>query len=212
MNAVIFDMDGVLTHTEHLHRQATTEALKLYGIERKKSLEMKLRGRPLVESMEAIVEHYKVQDSIDEFSRKRREIFYRILSENDIAMPGVLDLIKKLREKKVKIALGTSATRDYADFAIKKLKLEKAFSAVSTVDDVLHGKPSPDIYLKAAEMLSESPKNCIVIEDADLGIEAAKKAGMKVIGFKSPESHGETLENADYIISSFKEFNFDWLK
>jgi len=97
-------------------------------------------------------------------------------------------------------------------FKASLLKLERAFSAVSTVDDVLHGKPAPDIYLKAAEMLSESPKNCLVIEDADLGIEAAKKAGMKVVGFKSPESHGETLADADYVINSFSDFNFGWLK
>ena len=124
MKAIIFDMDGVLIHSEHLHRQATTEALKLYGIERKKSMEIKMRGRALIDSMAAIVDYYKVQDDAMTFQNKRNEIFYKLLTENDIAMSGVLDFIKKLREKHVRIALGTSATRDFAEFSIKKLKLE----------------------------------------------------------------------------------------
>ncbi|MFH1240054.1 MAG: HAD family phosphatase [Candidatus Diapherotrites archaeon] len=211
MKSVVFDMDGVIIKSETFHRVATTEALRLYGIEREKKPEIKLRGRPLIDSMSAIVDYYKVEDDAQTFLRKRNEIFYKSLSENDIAMPGVLDLIKKLKAKKVKIALGTSATRDLADFAIKKLNLETSFSAIATFDDVLEGKPSPDIYLKAAELLNEEPSNCIAIEDADLGIQAAKSAGMTAVGFKSPESFGETLEQADYIINSFDEFDFGWL-
>lgn len=211
MKSVVFDMDGVIIKSEKFHRIATTEALKLYGIEREKTPEIKMRGRPLIDSMSAIVDYYKVEDDAQTFLSKRNEIFYKSLSENDIAMPGVLDLIKELKKRNIKLALGTSATRDLADFTIKKLKLEDSFSAVATVDDVLEGKPAPDIYLKAAELLNTEPLNCIAIEDADLGIQAAKSAGMTVVGFKSPESYGETLEQADYVINSFEDFNFKWL-
>ena len=212
MKSVVFDMDGVIIKSEKFHHLATTEALKLYGVEREKEPEIKMRGKPLTDAMSEIVDYYKVNDDAHTFLVKRNDIFYDLLSKHEIAMPGVIDLIKKLHDKKVKIALGTSATRDFADFAIKKLELEDYFSATATVDDVLYGKPSPDIYLKAAELLGEDPSNCIAIEDADLGIQAGKSAGMKVVGFKSPESDGETLEQADYIITSFNEFDFKWLE
>jgi beta-phosphoglucomutase-like phosphatase (HAD superfamily) len=95
---------------------------------------------------------------------------------------------------------------------LRKLKIEHLFDAVVCAEDITHSKPHPEIFLKAAERLREMPENCLVIEDSKLGVEAAKSAGMKCIGFRNPNSGNQDLSKADVIVDDFAKLETQRLK
>lgn len=107
----------------------------------------------------------------------------------------------------VKLVLATSASRKDTEIIINMFALNKYFTSIISGDCVDNGKPAPDIFLYAAEVINVKSKECIVIEDSKNGIDAAKKAGMKCVGYKNLNSGDQDLSCADLIIESFKEIN-----
>lgn len=117
--------------------------------------------------------------------------------------PGLIKFLKFLKKNKIKIAIATSAQEDMKNFLLKKLKIKKYFQAVVTAKEIKHGKPHPDCYLKAAKKLKVKPGETIIIEDAPLGIQAAKAGKFfKVVGITSSQP-AKDLQAADLIIKNF---------
>ena len=135
----------------------------------------------------------------------REKYYNHLCSIEDInPIEGVYELIESLYENKIKLAIASSSPIKVIELVVKRLKADKFFKAVVQGDDVLRSKPEPDIFLYAAQKLNADPKECAVIEDSKNGVNGAKKAGMRAIGYLNPNSGNQDLSNADLIIKSFK--------
>lgn len=116
------------------------------------------------------------------------------------------DLLARLIERKIPCAVASSGRRDNVESILSGSGLRSYFTAVITGEDVVHGKPAPDIFLRAAAALSTPPGECAVIEDSHNGVKAAKAAGMYCIGYRNPHSGNQDLSAADLQIDDFSDF------
>ena len=205
IKGLIFDLDGVLVFTDKFHYQAWKTMADELGVYFDETINHRLRGVSRMDSLEIILERYEGPDlslrEKEKLAEKKNEI-YRTLLESmtpDDVTKEVRDTLTKLREKGYKLAIGSSSKN--AKFILEKEKLKDAFDAISDGNNITKSKPDPEVFLKAAEYLGLPPKACMVVEDAEAGIEAAKKGGMYAAGI------GEAAKsiNADESLKTFSE-------
>lgn len=179
--AVIFDLDGVICHTDNYHYQAWKQLADELGIYFDQEINNRLRGVSRMESLEIILERTDKEFSEDqkvEFATKKNETYKELLknmSTEDLSeeVKGTLD---KLRGLGMKLAIGSSSKN--ARFILKQIGLEGFFDEISDGNNIVKSKPDPEVFLKAAEYVKEDPADCLVVEDAKAGIEAAIAGGM----------------------------------
>ena len=205
IKGLIFDLDGVLVFTDKFHYQAWKTMADELGVYFDETINHRLRGVSRMDSLEIILERYEGPDlslrEKEKLAEKKNEI-YRTLLESmtpDDVTKEVRDTLTKLREKGYKLAIGSSSKN--AKFILEKVELKDAFDAISDGNNITKSKPDPEVFLKAAEYLGLPPKACMVVEDAEAGIEAAKKGGMYAAGI------GEAVKsiNADESLKTFSE-------
>lgn len=205
IKGLIFDLDGVLVFTDKFHYQAWKTMADEHGVYFDETINHRLRGVSRMDSLEIILERYEGPDlslrEKEKLAEKKNEI-YRTLLESmtpDDVTKEVRDTLTKLREKGYKLAIGSSSKN--AKFILEKVELKDAFDAISDGNNITKSKPDPEVFLKAAEYLGLPPKACMVVEDAEAGIEAAKKGGMYAAGI------GEAAKsiNADESLKTFSE-------
>ena len=205
IKGLIFDLDGVLVFTDKFHYQAWKTMADELGVYFDETINHRLRGVSRMDSLEIILERYEGPDlslrEKEKLAEKKNEI-YRTLLESmtpDDVTKEVRDTLTKLREKGYKLAIGSSSKN--AKFILEKVELKDAFDAISDGNNITKSKPNPEVFLKAAEYLGLPPKACMVVEDAEAGIEAAKKGGMYAAGI------GEAAKsiNADESLKTFSE-------
>ena len=150
---------------------------------------------------------------IRELGHEKEAIYREIYAPTITPQPGLLTLLEALKTNDILCAVGSSGYRLNVNFVLEKCDVERYFTAVVAGDEVTRCKPDPEIYLTAATKLGLRPEECIVFEDAEAGIEAAKRAGMKVIALATTFSR-EFLENtdADYIINDFRDIDIALLR
>lgn len=174
--AVIFDLDGVICHTDKYHYQAWKEIADELGIEFNEMINNRLRGVSRMESFEIILEKYNGEMSEEEkihYTTKKNEVYKKLLknmSEKDLTAE-VKSTLEGLREYGLKLAIGSSSKN--AGFILERLGLGNFFDAVSDGNNITNSKPDPEVFLKAAEFVGEKPEDCLVVEDAKAGLEAA---------------------------------------
>lgn len=177
IKAVLFDMDGVIIDSNHIHYDTWSEVLSEYGVK----IDKKEFGMHLGESAYHFTEHFvkanNLKDPVDEILEKILDVSRRD-RDKVLLKDGVKEVLPKLR-KNYRIALATGANREWAEYVIKKFSLD--FDYIIGGNEVKRAKPNPEIFLRCALKLKALEKECVVIEDALLGMQAAKKAGMKVI-------------------------------
>ncbi|MEO5754136.1 MAG: HAD family phosphatase [Chthoniobacterales bacterium] len=178
----IFDWDGVIVDSARLHEQSW----KCLAAELGKSIGPRsfIQGFGM-KSARIIQEIHRWADEPAEVTRlsDRKEALYReIVAEEEIApLPGVSEWLDRLREAGVPCAVASSTQRLNIDVVLDRLGLKEAFAAIVSAEDVSHGKPHPEVFEKAAAKLDVAAAGCVVFEDAHVGIEAARAAGMKVV-------------------------------
>jgi len=124
----------------------------------------------------------------------------------------LIRFLEELKSHSVPMGVGTSSSRKRAEKLIEHLGIAPYFSALITAHECANHKPSPDIFLKVAESLDMSPEYCVVVEDAMNGIEAAKRGGMKAVGFLNKYSSKEELRQADFLINGFSDMSYARIK
>ncbi len=204
MKAVIFDLDGVIVVTDHLHYLAWKKMADDEQIYFDEIINNRLRGISRMASLDIILERANRTYSNEEKERlatKKNNIYVGLLEKlnKNAILPGVLEIVDKLKEKGVKIAIGSSSKN--APIILKQIGLQNAFDAIADGNDITHSKPNPEVFLKAAKRLNINPKDCVVVEDAEAGIEAAKKASM--VAFAVGDAKKSPL--ADYRSDDLKE-------
>ena len=200
--AVIFDMDGVIFDTEKVYLDIWIEVFEKYGYKMTKELYVNVMGTGRKNVIKTFLENFGDDLPIEKmYEEKDNQLFYILENQGIPLKEGVKELFSMLKEKNYKIALATSAKRERVEKQIKDKWLKESFDAIVCGDDVEKGKPSPDIFLKAAKKIDVEPENCFVVEDSPAGIKAAFSGGMKGI-------HVEDLKAADEDILKYCEKNF----
>jgi len=207
MKAVIFDMDGVIVDSEPAHIEAEKRVLSKRGV---KITDKELRaytGTTAEFEFTDLIRKYHLTSTVDRLFREKEDILLKLLEKEMKPVKGVVGLIRSLKERGLRLAIASSGHRKLVNYFLRKLKIHDLFDSVVCAEDVTRSKPDPEIFLKAAKSLGLKPSQCIVIEDSKLGVEAAKSAGMKCIGFQNPNSGNQDLSNADFIIDDFSKLD-----
>lgn len=194
--AVIFDLDGVIVSTDEYHYQAWKRMADEEGIYFDREINEDLRGVSRMESLAIILRRSEKAYTEAEQAglAQRKNEYYRALLNNlkpDDILPGVLPVLQQLKERGIKIAIGSSSKN--TPFILEKIGLGNYFDAVADGNEIKNSKPDPEVFLLAAEKLGLEPEECVVVEDAEAGIEAALAGGMKAVGvgsaFHYPKAH-----------------------
>lgn len=208
IRAVIFDLDGVLVTTDGCHFEAWKKMADEEGIPFDERDNLRLRGVSRMESLNIILEKAEREytDAEKQGMAERKNAYYvEMISELDQSafLPGALESIRALKENGVKLAVGSSSKN--APAILRQLQIDGLFDAVADGNQIKNSKPAPDVFLLAAELLKVKPEHCLVVEDADAGVEAALAAGMRVLAMgsasKNPKAHlrSGTLADIDLV-------------
>lgn len=202
--AIIFDLDGVICHTDHYHYQAWKKIADELGIYFDETINNRLRGVSRMESFEIILERYEgtLSDAEKElYTSRKNEVYKELLADmspKDLSKE-VKETLETLRNRGIRLAIGSSSKN--AKFILGQLGISDYFEAISDGNNIEKSKPDPEVFLKAAQFLNEEPKYCLVVEDAKAGLEAAIAGAMDCAAIGDAVSCGL----ADYNLKSFSE-------
>lgn len=210
LEAAIFDLDGVVVNTVPLHFEAWKRMFNEYGHDFTfDDYKQKVDGIPRYDGARAILTELS-DEEIKAAGEKKQEYFRELLDAADIPRyDTTIELIDNLLTAGIKVAVISSSKN--CPHILKKIGIYDRLNAVISGKDITKGKPDPQIFLMAAEKLGATPENCVVFEDAVLGVEAAKNGNMKCIGIDRYESP-ERLSKADVVVRDAGEVSVDKLK
>jgi beta-phosphoglucomutase len=205
ITALIFDLDGVLVDTAKYHFIAWKKLADQLGIAFTETDNERLKGVSRMDSLDIILSIGGVsltQEQKFELADKKNSWFVEFVNKMspDEIFPGVKELLRDAKQKGFGIALASSSKN--APAVLRLLNIEDQFDAVVDGTMVQNAKPDPEIFLLAAQLLGKQPSDCVVFEDAEAGVEAAKHAKMKCIGIGNAQS----LSKADYIVNQIADF------
>ncbi|MDE7062346.1 MAG: beta-phosphoglucomutase [Lachnospiraceae bacterium] len=201
---IIFDLDGVIVFTDKFHYQAWKEMADELGVYFDEVINNRLRGVSRMDSLEIILERYDgtlSQEEKEALAEKKNTIYRKLLgtmTPEDVT-EEVRDTLRKLRKNGCKLAIGSSSKN--AKYILERVELTDYFDAISDGTNITRSKPDPEVFLKAAEFIGEAPEDCMVVEDAYAGIDAAKAGNMTAVGIGDASGY----EKTDYPIQTFAE-------
>jgi HAD superfamily hydrolase (TIGR01509 family) len=206
---VIFDMDGVIVDSERHWKLLEGFFLRSLVPAWGERDQGRIIGLSLHDLYRMLVDEYGVTETRERFTALYFEMANEIYAEKVSLMEGFQDVLLRLAEQDVPVALASSSPLPWINIVLDRFALRPYFRVVISADELAdgEGKPSPTIYLLAAQRLGVAPGDCIVIEDSQNGVLSAKRAGMYCIGFRNGFNDEQDLSAADTIIHSFHEFN-----
>ncbi|QSO47332.1 HAD family hydrolase [Alicyclobacillus mengziensis] len=203
MQAIIFDMDGVLVDSEPLDRRAWVQVLGQYGVQVSEDDILSFTGRPTA----AVLEHYRrTNPALNEnILIEKHEVFYELAKVQLQPMPGVEKFLQALQNDGLPLAVASSSSHERIHFSLSRTGLLRYFQVVCSGEEVTNPKPAPDVFLHTASKLQVHPASCAVIEDSIHGITAARKAGMNAYGYTSSFPAAKLLEaGAQFTFDEFE--------
>jgi len=209
--AFIFDLDGVIVDTAKYHYLAWKELANKLGFDFTMEQNERLKGVSRVRSLEILLDIGKVhleEDQKLKYLKEKNEQYLQYIAKMDHTeiLPGIDDLLHYLKLNKIPFSLGSASKN--ARLILEILDLIGLFDAIVDGNDVSTAKPDPEVFLLAAEKLGVRPEECIVIEDAQAGIEAANKAGMTSVGI----GDANVLHEADFMLNNTSELTIDFVQ
>ena len=193
-DAVIFDLDGVLLDSEPIYLDATNAVLAREGLYLSPEENAPYIGWRYTDMLDEIIPRLGMAHPPEYYVAETRREVLRTLSGPLEPPPGAVELIDRLQAAGVPLAVGSSSARAWVEMILTNLGLRERFPVVVGGDDVAHGKPAPDIFLRCAELIGVEPSRCAVIEDSLHGVEAARRAGMAAIGLRTAATATLTLD------------------
>lgn len=205
IKAVLFDMDGVLLESEEFITRAGVQMFREKGFEVRPEDFLPFTGMGENRYLGGVAEKYNIPFDVAQDKKRTYEIYSELVHNNIDPLPGVLEFIEKCKSKGLRIAVATSADLVKMEINLKEINLPvSTFDATVNGLEIEHKKPSPDIFLKAAERTGTDPSACLVVEDAVSGVKAGKSAGAKVLALTTTFSATE-LGQADWIAKDLSE-------
>lgn len=187
--ALIFDLDGTLSNSLPVHTKTWRMIGEKYGFDFDTQIIHDLTGRPTIEFAKHVIERYQVNETPEKLVKMKQESFWAL---DHLLEPveEVMDIVKNYHGK-MPMSVGTGASRKSAEVQLGAHKITDLFDAIVSADDVTKHKPEPETFLECARRMGIAPQYCQVFEDGDLGIEAAKKAGMFVTDVREHIRYGD---------------------
>ncbi|PNY20872.1 Phosphorylated carbohydrates phosphatase [Streptococcus parauberis] len=203
---IIFDMDGVIVDSEYTFLGSKTQMLLDRGIDTDESYQYQFMGTTFEFMWQKMKSECQLDDSVETLINEMNDRREEMISRDGVkAIQHTPEFIKYLHEKGYPLAVASSSPRQDIERNLKALKLDHVFDVLVSGEEVEHSKPSPDVFVKAAQLLGAPVEACIVFEDTKNGSLAAKAAGMTCVGFANPGYPKQDLSACDKLISSFKE-------
>ena len=207
--AAIFDFDETIIDLEPQHTAAHAALCRDYGAAYEQMSESfrKGSGRRIIDDIREMRAHFGWSASEEELFEKRQEHFDRVCNDSDlIAMDGVRELIADVHAWGIPMAITSSAVGSSIDAILRRLGLREFFTLIVDGSEVTHGKPDPEAYLLTARKLGVKSEECVVFEDSEVGVLAAKRAGMFCVAVRNPKAQEvQDLGAADVVVSSMRE-------
>ncbi len=204
IQGIIFDLDGVIVFTDHLHYKAWKAMADREGIYFDEVINDRLRGVSRMASLEILLERahktYTMQEklALAEYKNALYREYLNDMTEKDVS-PIVRKTLQALVDKGIKLAIGSSSKN--TPFIVDNVEIRHFFSAIADGNDITHSKPHPEVFLLAASRLGLKPEECVVVEDAESGIDAAEAGGFHSVGIGPASKYSKT----DYPIKSLDE-------
>jgi HAD superfamily hydrolase (TIGR01509 family) len=205
IDAVVFDLDGLLVDSEPLQLRAWETYLERFKRALTDEMLSRMYGLRMVDSAELVARELALPVAPADVVRDRDALFLATVPGNVFAMPGAVELLAALRERSIRTALATSGHRRYVDLALESAGLVGAFDVEVTGDLVAKGKPAPDTYLRAAELFGLPPGSCLALEDAPNGVTSAHSAGMRCFAIPNHGTRHYAFDGADAVLTSLSE-------
>lgn len=208
MEALIFDMDGVILDSEvHWKKAELTFFGKLLPQWTTED-QQKIIGMNINDTYRLLANEYGLTITHKEFLRRVNGIALEIYRNKANLLTGFMELITELKNRKIPIGLASSSLTEWINVVLDRFNLKPFFDVVISAEEIdAPGKPAPDIYLHTAKLLNTQPKNCLVIEDSKHGADSAKSAGMFCLGMRNGFNDAQDLSTADELINGFTNSN-----
>ncbi len=205
--AVIFDMDGVICHTNPYHAKAFEQFFDKYKIPyTEKEFEEHMYGKHNSYIMTHFFKREIIGKELQQLEEEKESLFREIYQQEVVPLPHYLPFLDDLKSAGFKTGVATSAPLANLKLILDSLQIDAKMDSLMASEDVSQHKPHPEVYLKSAEKLGVSPNACIVFEDSFSGVTAALNAGMKVVGVLSSHSR-EELPPCSLYINDYREIN-----
>ena len=203
--AVVFDMDGLMFNTEDVYYQVGCELLRRRGREFTKELSDAMMGRPPQPSFELMIQWHSLTDTWQQLSAESEQVFVELLDGRLAPMDGLLDLLDRLECAGLPKAICTSSSRNVLTAVLSRMEMEPRFQFTLTAEDIVCGKPHPEIYLKAAGRFGIRPDQMLVLEDSQTGCRSAAAAGAYVVAVPGEHSRNQDFGVADLVVDSLAD-------
>jgi len=203
--AVVFDLDGLMFNTEDLYQEVGGELLRRRGFEFTVELLDRMMGRPGNKALQIMIDFHGLDATVDQLLAETDEVFPRILDARLAMMPGLAELLAKLEAEEIPKAIATSSRRNFVSNVLSRFQLEPRFQFVLTAEDVVDGKPNPEIYLTAARRLGLGPSEVAVLEDSENGCKAAVAAGTVAVAVPGGHSKRHNFSGATLVAESLAD-------
>jgi HAD superfamily hydrolase (TIGR01509 family) len=203
--AVVFDMDGLMFNSEDVYWEVGCEVLRRRGCTFDRALSDAMMGRPPQPGFEVMIAWHGLTDTWQQLARESEECFVRLLDGILAPMPGLLDLLAALESAGIPKAIGTSSSRLLVDAVLSRFAMQPRFQFILSAEDIVHGKPDPEIYLKAAARFGLEPAQVLVLEDSQTGCRAAAAAGTFAVAVPGEHSRAQDFSMAALVLESLAD-------
>jgi len=206
--AILFDLDGTLIDSMWIWKQIDIDYFKMFGLDFPPDYQKEIEGRSFYETAVLTKEKYNIPQSVEEMMKTWSKMAYDKYEHEVVLKKGVLELLEYASSHNIKLGIATSNSCDLCMAALKSLDIIRFFDVILTGDEIIKGKPEPDVYLAVADKLKVNYEKCIVFEDLEKGIEAGNNASMTTVAIwdeYSKDNWDKKVEKANYSIMDYEE-------
>jgi HAD superfamily hydrolase (TIGR01509 family) len=203
--AVVFDLDGLMFNTEELYQEVGSELLRRRGHVFTQDLLDRMMGRPSQVALQIMIDTHTLKATVEELIAETDEIFPEILRARLAPMPGLVELLAALEQRQIPKGIATSSRRTFVEHVLGVFGYQPRFTPILTSEDITHGKPHPEIYLKAADRLAIQPGQMLVLEDSANGCKAAVASGAITVAVPGAHSRQHDFTGAALVANSLAD-------
>ena len=204
-------MDGVLIDSEPLHFVAYERLIANLGGLYSHEMNNQFLGKKDSEIAPLVVDTFNLPMSPEEFVRQKDHLFHNLIKENPVCLPGVTATLETALALNLKTGLASSSKMTTIEVIVDALKIKSYFHNLTSGDEVKNGKPAPDVFLLSANRMETAPQHCLVIEDTENGVRAAKNAGMFCVAIPCEATRFQKHEEACLKLNSMEELDLESL-
>ena len=205
IKAVVFDMDGLMLNTEDIFDISGRQLLERRGLQMTDEIHQSMLGRRPDEAFQALKNLTGIADSINDLHEETKQLFAEAAKHHLDTMPGLFELLDRIEYLGLPKAVATSSPRTYLQDMLNEFGLLPRFQFALTAEDVIHGKPHPEIYQQAIQKLNVRPSQTLVLEDSETGTKAAAAAGAFTVSVPNPHTAAGDFSMASRIVTSLHD-------